>query len=397
MTTTGPYAPGRYFIRLSRTGDPNAAITYNLGNGSIDADQRAVIDQGFLELTRVGALSANDPDVKQSLAVVDSVIRKRQRLLPLRHQRRGHRGRLRRLPCARPDQLRPRGQAVAGRGRQPRLRSHLAGALRRARRATAADRRRTGAAALYDAMSAFAWGVGLMPEQNWENPPLAASPFGSDPTTASIGFFTNEAAGSATPLTWAQAQHARLALSLDEGRPLEQPAAVRDRYRPRPARRRSPSPPRLTARPSLRHHPRDRHHGAAGAGRRRRHEHRHGRADRDRRRHRAQHRRLRRDRPDHVRHDRDHHHRDHEHRDRVRPASRRLGGHRRHDGVRHHRPGGRRQRPGHVHATRPAGDFHAGAFDLTRFQVIDGGDTIYLRTTLRDLTPTFGTRSARSC
>ena len=76
MTTTGPYAPGRYFIRLSRTGDPNAAITYNLGNGSIDADQRAVIDQGFLELTRVGALSASDPDVKQSLAVVDSVIRK---------------------------------------------------------------------------------------------------------------------------------------------------------------------------------------------------------------------------------------------------------------------------------------------------------------------------------
>ena len=37
-----------------------------------------------------------------------------------------------------------------------------------------------------------------------------------------------------------------------------------------------------------------------------------------------------------------------------------------------------------------SGDFHAGAFDLTRFQVIDGGDTIYLRTTLRDLSPTFG-------
>src|SRR5204863_1084160 len=85
-------------------------------------------------------------------------------------------------------------------------------------------------------MSGCAWGVGLMPEQNWENPPLAASPFGSDPTTASIGFFTNEAAGSATPLTWAQAQHVRLALSLDEGRPLEQPAAVRDRYKTPPGK-----------------------------------------------------------------------------------------------------------------------------------------------------------------
>ena len=36
MTTTGPYGAARYFIRLSKTGDPNAAITYNLGNGGPD-------------------------------------------------------------------------------------------------------------------------------------------------------------------------------------------------------------------------------------------------------------------------------------------------------------------------------------------------------------------------
>jgi glucoamylase len=35
-------------------------------------------------------------------------------------------------------------------------------------------------------------------------------------------------------------------------------------------------------------------------------------------------------------------------------------------------------------------DFHAGAFDLRRFEVVDGGDTVYLRTTLGDLEPTFG-------
>ena len=39
-----------YFIRLSKTGDPNAAITYNVGNGGPTLDQRAVIDAGFLEL-----------------------------------------------------------------------------------------------------------------------------------------------------------------------------------------------------------------------------------------------------------------------------------------------------------------------------------------------------------
>ena len=39
VTTTGPLAP-RYFIRLSKTGDPNAAITYNVGNGGPTLDQR---------------------------------------------------------------------------------------------------------------------------------------------------------------------------------------------------------------------------------------------------------------------------------------------------------------------------------------------------------------------
>src|SRR5204863_3902191 len=32
VTTNGPLGP-RYFIRLSKTGDPNAAISYNVGNG----------------------------------------------------------------------------------------------------------------------------------------------------------------------------------------------------------------------------------------------------------------------------------------------------------------------------------------------------------------------------
>ncbi|MCW2594675.1 MAG: Glucan 1,4-alpha-glucosidase, partial [Jatrophihabitans sp.] len=50
VTTTGPYGTGRYFIRLSKTGDPNAGINYSLGNGSITADQRAVVDGGFQEL-----------------------------------------------------------------------------------------------------------------------------------------------------------------------------------------------------------------------------------------------------------------------------------------------------------------------------------------------------------
>src|SRR5213076_1033393 len=74
VTTSGPLAP-RYFIRLSKTCDPNAAISYNVGNGGPTLDQRSVIDAGFLELARLGEPSANDPDILASLPVVDAKIR----------------------------------------------------------------------------------------------------------------------------------------------------------------------------------------------------------------------------------------------------------------------------------------------------------------------------------
>src|SRR4051812_5896524 len=73
VTTTGPYGP-RYFIRLAKTGDPDAAVGYSLGNGGPTVDQRSVVDAGFLELTRLGILPADDPDVRRSLPVVDRVI-----------------------------------------------------------------------------------------------------------------------------------------------------------------------------------------------------------------------------------------------------------------------------------------------------------------------------------
>jgi glucoamylase len=69
-----------------------------------------------------------------------------------------------------------------------------------------------------------------VPEQAWENPNLAASPYGSDPTTASIGFTDGQAAGSASPLSWAQAQELRLITSLGAGRNVDTPAVTTARY-----------------------------------------------------------------------------------------------------------------------------------------------------------------------
>ncbi len=74
------------------------------------------------------------------------------------------------------------------------------------------------------------WGLGYVPEQVWEDPDTPASRFGSDPTTASIGFRNGKAAGSAAPLIWGQAQYLRLVLDLKAGTLIDQPQITRVRY-----------------------------------------------------------------------------------------------------------------------------------------------------------------------
>jgi len=231
VTTTGPYAP-RYFLRLSRTGDPDAAAPYNLGNGGPTEDQRRVVDAGFLELTRLGILPAADSDVLASLPVVDRVI---GRTTPngqgwYRYGSDTDGTEDGYGDCYEPDPTscapsgRPWPTANTGSG-------HLWPVLsgERAEQALQTGDTRT-AASLLAAMRAMSSGTGLVPEQAWENPDLAAAPYGTDPATASIGFRNGEPAGSASPLTWAQAQEVRLILALAAGRPLEQPEVVRRRY-----------------------------------------------------------------------------------------------------------------------------------------------------------------------
>ncbi|HMH36258.1 MAG TPA: glycoside hydrolase family 15 protein, partial [Streptosporangiaceae bacterium] len=219
VTTSGPDGP-RYFIRLSKTGDPNAAISYNLGNGGPTLDQRAVIDGGFQELTRLGELPVSDPDVRASLGVLDKQISV-STPSGTGYYRYGNDSAQGSADgygdCYQPSQTTcaPSGAPWPPTGKGTghlwpnlsgeRAESHLA----------AGDRR--GAQSLLQAIINFSSGVGLVPEQDWENPDLPASPYGSDPATASIGFTDGKAAGSASPLTWAQAQEVRLIASLGAG------------------------------------------------------------------------------------------------------------------------------------------------------------------------------------
>ena len=232
VTTTGPDGP-RYFIRLAKTGDPDAAITYNLGNGGPTVDQRQVIDGGFQELVRLGELPATDPDVTASLAVLDKQISVgtpsgtgyyRYGTSAAAGSADGY------GDCFQPSQTsctaqgRPWPTTDTGTG-------HLWPVLSGERaESDIATGRPAAAGALLAAMTRFSSGVGLVPEQAWEDPDLPASPFGADPTTASIGFTDGGPAGSASPLSWAQGQEVRLIMDLGSGRIGERPSITTDRY-----------------------------------------------------------------------------------------------------------------------------------------------------------------------
>ncbi len=242
VTSTGPYSSDPYFLRLSKNGDPNAPTVYNLGNGSIDADQRSVVDAGFLELARFGELDSSDPVIANSLSVVDHVLgiqtpsgegyRRYGTLLesvngsnePVTGGTDGYGDCYAPAPMNCPITGRPWIPWFTGTG-------HVWPLLNGERGEQDLQTSDNGGASqmLLD-MANFAGGVGMIPEQDWDEADVPPSPYGSDPTTASIGFTNGKPAGSAGEITWVEAGFVRLAQDIKSGRLLEQPAVVRDRY-----------------------------------------------------------------------------------------------------------------------------------------------------------------------
>ena len=234
VTSTGPDSSSPYFIRLSKTGDPNAATTYSLSNGGPTVAQDTVIDGGFQELVRLGELSPNDPVVKNSLSVLDNTI---SVSTPsgtgyYRYGTDAADGSAdgygdcstvdSQTSCTTDGQPWPTTDSGTG---------HLWPVLSGERGESAiAEGDLTQASAMLSFMINSASGEGLVPEQVWEDPDLPASPYGSDPTTASIGFTDGQAAGSASPLTWAQAQELRLIVDLGAGQDTDTPAITTARY-----------------------------------------------------------------------------------------------------------------------------------------------------------------------
>ena len=256
---TGLALTGPYFIRLSKNGDPNSSWDYTVGNGNSQSyDQRSVLDQGFLELVRQGELGASSAAVQNTLALMADPangsgidVSTPSGTGVLRYTGDGY------GDCypsaddvngATPDDS-PANQSCPSTGapwaEDDTGTGHpwpvLSG--ENAEYQIAAGNTKAAISDL-NFMLNSASGVGLVPEQVWDDPDVAAGGYPpdpasgagtdpaslADPSSASIGFVDGKADGSAAPLTWAQAQELRLVADLGTGTLQDQPSIVAQRY-----------------------------------------------------------------------------------------------------------------------------------------------------------------------
>jgi glucoamylase len=210
-TTNGPYSPTPYYLRLTKDFDPNAGTTYSIGDsGPSAADQRSIVDPSFLELVRLGVKRPDDKTITNTVSVVDE-----QLAVDTPNGRFWHRynfdgyGETREgapwdvnFPA---DSQMTIGRAwpiFAGERGEYELASGRAASAQLAAIAGAANQ------------------GGMIPEQVWDDNPPSGEP----------GFPRGEGTFSATPLAWSHAQFVRLAWSIENGAPVEQPSVVACRY-----------------------------------------------------------------------------------------------------------------------------------------------------------------------
>ena len=243
-TTTGKYADGNYYVRITQNGNPNAGDKIELNNGAGFFDEREIVDAGFLELVRLGIKSPDDPLIAKSVKVIDQLIKvatpNGDAFYRYNHDGYGEmddgrrwnwdgkytgKGRLWALLSGERGQYelaqyeheywKEKYELInsLGKGKQTKQKSEKYNFAEKA-------------LSRLDAMAKFANDGLMIPEQIWDKkeiPPNVDSQFSPD-----LKF--GEGTGSATPLAWSSAQFIRLAVNLRAGRNLDTPDVVYDRY-----------------------------------------------------------------------------------------------------------------------------------------------------------------------
>ena len=72
--TRGQDGAKRYYLRITENDDPDDGAKIEINSSTRMADERLVIDAGFLELVRLGIKRADDQLIVESLVLVDQLI-----------------------------------------------------------------------------------------------------------------------------------------------------------------------------------------------------------------------------------------------------------------------------------------------------------------------------------
>ena len=202
-TVTGSGHTNRgYYIRITENEDPNDGARLHINSSNLKADERKIVDAGFLELVRLGVKAPRDPLIVESLALIDQLISVDTPVgkawYRYNHDAYGET----------PDGGKYDGSN--GVGRLWTLLTGERGEYEIAAGDLASARKRL------DTMAGFANDGLMIPEQVW------------DLKTGPIRF--GAGTGSATPLAWSMAQFIRLAINIEKGRNVETPRVVWERY-----------------------------------------------------------------------------------------------------------------------------------------------------------------------
>jgi glucoamylase len=198
-TTSGPYGGGDYFLRLTQDGNPNSGASIGIANGGGSHDDRTVVDAGFLELVRLGVKAATSPDITSSLPAVDSELAVQTPEGPVWHR-----------------------YNFDGYGETASGGDFTGGGMGNPWPVFSGERGEydvaagnlTGAKSLLATMAGAANSGYQIPEQVWGG------------STGTGGFTFGQPDNSSTPLMWAMAQYARLAIDISAGKDVDTPAVV---------------------------------------------------------------------------------------------------------------------------------------------------------------------------
>jgi glucoamylase len=207
VTTTGSLGTPQensigYYMRIDNNKNPNDGYKLDVRNGGGIWKESNIVDQGFLELVRLGIRPANNRIIENSLKIIDKTIRVETPNGPSfrRYSHDGYgetffggpwtgKGIGRLWPIFTGE--RGEYEIALGRSAKPYI----------------------------EAMLHFANDGGMIPEQVWDR----ANPTHYD-------FVFGKGTGSATPLVWSMAQFMRLVIDAQAGRIVEQPVIVADHF-----------------------------------------------------------------------------------------------------------------------------------------------------------------------